>query len=118
MPICQNIISGNQQPHDGYGYVGLAGNKGLGAAGKILGSGVFPSDASGTALSRPAVGADGVNMTAASGNTILGPSRPGTGADRQVGPIGDTVALLNDTYSDRFDETNYYHGSGTYNGPS
>tara|TARA_R100000008_G_scaffold56774_1_gene35046 strand:+ start:675 stop:1022 length:348 start_codon:yes stop_codon:yes gene_type:complete len=115
MPISQKIISGNQQPHDGYGYVGLAGNKGLNAAGKILGSGVFPNsaDASDIPLSRPTI-----NMTAASGNTIIGPAYPGTGADRQVGPIGDTISLLDGTYSDRFDDTNYYHGSGTYNGPS
>jgi hypothetical protein len=53
MAISQKIISGNQQPHDGYGYVGLAGNKGLNAAGKILGSGVFVVAADGTPLSRP-----------------------------------------------------------------
>ena len=48
MAISQKIISGNQQPHDGYGYVGLAGNKGLNAAGKILGSGVFASNSTST----------------------------------------------------------------------
>jgi len=113
MAISQKIISGNQQPHDGYGYVGLAGNKGLNAAGKILGSGVFVVAADGTPLSRPTLG-----MTAASGNVILGTPYPGTGADRQVGPIGDTVASLNSMYENRFDDTNYYHGSGSYGGPS
>ena len=103
MPIVSTIISNNQQPHDGYGYVGLAGNKGLTAAGKIFN----------VSLSRPTI-----DMTAASGNVILGPAYPGTGADRQVGPIGDTVANLNSMYSDRFDDTNYYHGSGSYGGPS
>ena len=111
----QSINSNNQQPHDGYGYVGIAGNKGLTAAGKILGSGVFAvsADSNATPLSRPTA-----DMTASSGNVILGPAYPGTGADRQVGPIGDTVALLNSVYSDRFDDTNYYHGSGSYGGPS
>lgn len=113
MAISQKIISGNQQPHDGYGYVGLAGNKGLNAAGKILGSGVFVVAADGTPLSRPTLG-----MTAASGNVILGTPYPGTGADRQVGPIGDSVASLNSMYENRFDDTNYYHGSGSYGGPS
>jgi hypothetical protein len=113
MAISQKIISGNQQPHDGYGYVGLAGNKGLNAAGKILGSGVFVVAADGTPLSRPTLG-----MTAASGNVILGTPYPGTGADRQVGPIGDTIASLNSMYENRFDDTNYYHGSGSYGGPS
>ena len=113
MAISQKIISGNQQPHDGYGYVGLAGNKGLNAAGKILGSGVFVVAADGTPLSRPTLG-----MTAASGNVILGTPYPGTGADRQVSPIGDTVASLNSMYENRFDDTNYYHGSGSYGGPS
>ena len=113
MAISQKIISGNQQPHDGYGYVGLAGNKGLSAAGKILGSGVFVVAADGSPLSRPTLG-----MTAASGNVILGTPYPGTGADRQVGPIGDTVASLNSMYENRFDDTNYYHGSGSYGGPS
>ena len=113
MAISQKIISGNQQPHDGYGYVGLAGNKGLNAAGKILGSGVFVVAADGAPLSRPTLG-----MTAASGNVILGTPYPGTGADRQVGPIGDTVASLNSMYENRFDDTNYYHGSGSYGGPS
>ena len=113
MAISQKIISGNQQPHGGYGYVGLGGNKGLTAAGKILGSGVFVVEADGTPLSRPTEG-----MTAASGNVIVGPAYPGTGADRQVGPIGDTVANLNSTYGDRFNDTNYYHGSGSYGGPS
>lgn len=113
MAIVSTIISNNQQPHDGYGYVGLAGNKGLTAAGKIFGSGVFPVNASNVSLSRPTIG-----MTAASGNVILGPAYPGTGADRQVGPIGDTIANLNSMYSDRFDDTNYYHGSGSYGGPS
>ena len=113
MAISQKIISGNQQPHDGYGYVGLAGNKGLSAAGKILGSGVFVVAADGSPLSRPTLG-----MTAASGNVILGTPYPGTGADRQVGPIGDTVESLNSMYENRFDDTNYYHGSGSYGGPS
>tara|TARA_R110000824_G_scaffold2865_2_gene13034 strand:+ start:3799 stop:4140 length:342 start_codon:yes stop_codon:yes gene_type:complete len=113
MAISQKIISGNQQPHGGYGYVGLGGNKGLTAAGKILGSGVFAVEADGTLLSRPNGG-----MTAASGNVIVGPAYPGTGADRQVGPLGDTVANLNSIYGDRFDDTNYYHGSGSYGGPS
>ena len=113
MAISQKIISGNQQPHDGYGYVGLAGNKGLNAAGKILGSGVFVVAADGAPLSRPTLG-----MTAASGNVILGTPYPGTGADRQVGPIGDTVASLNSMYENRFDDTNYYHGSGSHGGPS
>jgi len=113
MAISQKIISGNQQPHDGYGYVGLGGNKGLTAAGKILGSGVFVAETDGTPLSRPTD-----SMTAASGNVIVGPAYPGTGADRQVGPIGDTITNLNSMYSDRFDDTNYYHGSGSFGGPS
>ena len=113
MAISRKIITNNQQPHGGYGYVGIAGNKGLSAAGMILGSGVFAVEADGTALSRP-----NINMTAASGNVIVGPAYPGTGADRQVGPLGETVSHLNALYGNRFDDTNYYHGSGSYGGPS
>lgn len=114
MAIVQNIISTNKSPlHAGYGYVGQAGNKGLTAPEKTMGSGVFPVDANGAPLSRPTV-----DMTVASGNVIIGPAYPGTGTDRQVGPLGSTVATLNNLYNNRFDDTNYYHGSGSYGGPS
>jgi len=109
MAMSQKIISGLQQPHNGYGYVGIAGNKAAIDVGS-WGSGVFPTDADGTFLSRPTR-----NQPAGSGNMILGPALAGTGDDRQVGPVGPTIAVMNSSWNDRFDETNYYHGSGTLN---
>ena len=110
MAVSQKIITNNQQPHNGYGYVGMAGNKGLSAAETLLGSGVCAVDADGTFLSRPTR-----NQPAGSGNMILGPALPGTGADRQVGPFGQTISVIDGRWNTRFDETNYYHGSGTIN---
>ena len=52
MAVSQKIITNNQQPHNGYGYVGMAGNKGLSAAETLLGSGVFAVDADGNEVAR------------------------------------------------------------------
>jgi len=105
MAVSKKIITNNQQPHDGYGYVGMAGNKGLSPAEEIFGSGVFPvsADANAKLLSRPTR-----NMLAASGNVIIGPPNPGLGADRQVGLLGQTVSAMTSNLDNRFSLVNAY----------
>jgi hypothetical protein len=95
MTVSKKIIEANPHPHDGYGVTGMAGAKGLTAAEKILGSGVYP---------RPSGAADPRGQ----GNLRIGPPLPGSGADQQIGLLGQPSGVINSRLSNRFKLTNAY----------
>lgn len=59
------------------------------------------------------LGSSGTLITELSSNNRFSPFPPLTAAQLDM-----TKAVLDNKYSDRFDDTNYYHGSGSYGGPS
>ena len=59
------------------------------------------------------LGASGTLMVELSSNNIVSPFPP-LGSSK----IDWSIAVCNTKLNDRFDDTNYYHGSGSYGGPS
>ena len=59
------------------------------------------------------LGASGTLITELSSNNRLSPTPPASATDLDL-----SIAVLDNKYSESFDDTNYYHGSGSYGGPS
>ena len=59
------------------------------------------------------LGSSGTLITELSSNNRFSPFPPYTAAQLDL-----STTNLDAKYSDRFDDTNYYHGSGSYGGPS
>ena len=100
MAISQKMISGNDQPAGGRGVSSIGGARGLGASGTLI-TEITGSVGGGT-------GGGGSEVTASTHSNILLPFPPLTAAK-----LDDTLAVMDNKWNDRFDETNYYHGSGT-----
>jgi len=59
------------------------------------------------------LGASGTLITELSSNNRLAPAGPKSASNLDI-----SISDLDDRFSERFDDTNYYHGSGSYGGPS
>jgi|TARA_Y100001938_G_scaffold150364_1_gene240969 hypothetical protein len=59
------------------------------------------------------LGNSGTLMTEINGTNIVSPFPP-----LQASKIDWSIATCNTKLNNRFDDTNYYHGSGSYGGPS
>ena len=59
------------------------------------------------------LGASGTLITELSSNNRLAPTGPYSASNLDI-----SISNLDGRFSERFDDTNYYHGSGSYGGPS
>tara|TARA_B100000214_G_C23920724_1_gene605906 strand:- start:3 stop:266 length:264 start_codon:yes stop_codon:yes gene_type:complete len=59
------------------------------------------------------LGSSGTLITELSSNNIFSPFPPYAASQLDL-----STTVLDNKYSERFDDTNYYHGSGSYGGPS
>ena len=59
------------------------------------------------------LGASGTLIKEMSSNNRLAPTGPYSASNLDI-----SISDLDDRFSERFDDTNYYHGSGSYGGPS
>ena len=59
------------------------------------------------------LGASGTLIKEMSSNNRLAPTGPYSGSNLDI-----SISNLDGRFSERFDDTNYYHGSGSYGGPS
>ncbi len=59
------------------------------------------------------LGSSGTLITELSTNNRFSPFPPYTASQLDI-----STTVLDNKYSERFDDTNYYHGSGSYGGPS
>lgn len=81
MAVSQKIINANNQPSAGRGVVSVAGQRGLGSGGDLLGE--------------------------VANTNIISPFPPYLPSQ-----LGQTVAVVNASLDTRFDDVNYYFGSG------
>jgi hypothetical protein len=59
------------------------------------------------------LGASGTLIKEMSSNNRLAPTGPYSASNLDI-----SISNLDGRFSERFDDTNYYHGSGSYGGPS
>ena len=59
------------------------------------------------------LGASGTLIKEMSSNNRLAPTGPYSASNLDI-----SISDLDNRFSERFDDTNYYHGSGSYGGPS
>ena len=59
------------------------------------------------------LGASGTLIKEMSSNNRLAPNGPYSASNLDI-----SISNLDGRFSERFDDTNYYHGSGSYGGPS